>query len=75
MGQVKPRVTLTQHSPKPSQAIASAARLCYASNTDNLLDGDGQDADQFVRKLASMGHLSPLEHVSFTFLSKVFRGR
>ena len=49
--------------------IAAAAKLCYsASGVDTLLDKlTDEKAAEFVEMLASMGHESPIEHVSFTF--------
>lgn len=62
-------VELIQYTPDPEKVVAAAARLCYSSDpvpelmeklTDEKIAG-------FVRKLSSMGHLSPFEHVSFQF--------
>jgi thymidylate synthase (FAD) len=49
--------------------VASAAKLCYsASRAADLFDGlDAGRIGEFLRKLRSMGHLSPFEHASFTF--------
>ncbi len=67
MPAVKPTVTLVRHTPSPDETIASAARLCYAADTDGLLDQDPASATKFVGRLREMGHMSPLEHASFTF--------
>ena len=65
---VEPRVHLVQHTKRPDEAIASAARLCYAESTEGLLDAQpSDDAASLVRRLNAMGHHSPLEHASFTF--------
>jgi thymidylate synthase (FAD) len=65
---VEPKVRLVQHTERPDEVIASAARLCYAESTDGLLDRDSaEDAAALVRRLTAMGHHSPLEHASFTF--------
>lgn len=63
------KVTLITHTPNPEQVVAAAAKLCYSdSHIETLLEGlDTQKSREFVRKLASMGHESPIEHVSFTF--------
>lgn len=62
-------VELIQYTPEPEKVVAAAARLCYSSDpvpelmerlTDEKIAG-------FVRKLSTMGHLSPFEHVSFQF--------
>ena len=63
------KVTLLTHTPDPERYIAAAAKLCYsASGVDTLLDKlTNEKAAEFVEMLASMGHESPIEHVSFTF--------
>ena len=63
------KVTLLTHTPDPERYIAAAAKLCYsASGVDTLLDKLADEkAAEFVEMLASMGHESPIEHVSFTF--------
>jgi thymidylate synthase (FAD) len=53
----------------PARVVASAAKLCYSpSRTSDLFDGldDGPVRD-FLKKLRSIGHLSPFEHANFTF--------
>lgn len=63
------KVTLITHTPNPEKTIACAAKLCYAdSSIGELYDGlDDDKAGSFVSMLASLGHESPIEHVSFTF--------
>lgn len=63
------KVTLLNHSPEPEKIIAAAARLCYTSKEiDELLEGLTEEkVDKFIDKLTSLGHESPLEHVTFTF--------
>ena len=61
-------VRLLAHTPDPVTTIALAGRLCYSdSDILSLREGVRGRAPQFVEKLVSMGHLSPLEHASFTF--------
>ena len=62
-------VKLIAHTPNPEQTVAAAAKLCYSpSSVDDILDGlDEEKSRSFIRMLASMGHESPMEHVSFTF--------
>jgi thymidylate synthase (FAD) len=67
MNEVLPTVELVRATPHSAEVIASAARLCYASDTDGLFGDDSGDADKLVRQLIRRGHLSPLEHASFTF--------
>jgi thymidylate synthase (FAD) len=67
--QTRLKVILLSHTPDPEQAVAAAAKLCY-SNTGvqeirkRIEEGD---ANKFVTRLLEMGHLSPVEHASFTF--------
>jgi thymidylate synthase (FAD) len=61
------QVRLVRVTPQPEEVVAAAAKLCYASNTARLLEQDPDRARKFVRQLADMGHMSPIEHVSFTF--------
>lgn len=63
------KVTLLAHTPDPEKIVAAAARLCYSNKEvseimDNFTD---EKIEKFINKLISLGHESPLEHVSFTF--------
>jgi thymidylate synthase (FAD) len=62
-------VVLLRHTPEPEEVVAMAAKLCYsASGVDELKEKiEAKDQAAFVEKLATIGHLSPVEHVSFTF--------
>lgn len=63
------KVTLISHTPDPEKSVAAAARLCYSdSSASDLMNGltDKKAAD-FVEMLSSFGHMSPVEHISFTF--------
>ena len=62
-------VVLLQHTPEPESVVAMAAKLCYSpSGIRELKEKLGtKDQAAFVEKLAAIGHLSPVEHVSFTF--------
>lgn len=62
-------VTLLAHTPNPERLVATAARLCYsaadvATIMDEMCD---HDAEKQIKLLQSIGHESPIEHVSFTF--------
>lgn len=62
-------VTLLAHTPDPERLVATAARLCYSADTvaairDEMCDND---AEKQIKLLQSIGHESPIEHVSFTF--------
>lgn len=67
MKQVKAKVTLVCHSPNPEQIIAAAAKLCYAADTEGLFEHDSVSAGRFIKMLRGLGHMSPMEHVVFTF--------
>lgn len=62
-------VQLLAYTPEPEKVISTAAKLCYAnSNIDDLQDGlTDEKVKSFVEMLMSMGHESPIEHVTFTF--------
>jgi thymidylate synthase (FAD) len=47
--------------------IASAASLCYASDVEHILEKKPEKSADLVRRLTAMGHMSPIEHASFTF--------
>lgn len=61
-------VQLLTHTPEPERLVAAAARLCYsASSVEELLQQDGARREALLAKILSVGHLSTLEHVSFSF--------
>ncbi|MDO9556491.1 MAG: FAD-dependent thymidylate synthase [Coriobacteriia bacterium] len=62
-------VRLLYHTPEPERAVAAAARLCYAPvGAAELLDTMSDDAVRRVLKtVLTSGHLSTLEHASYTF--------
>lgn len=62
-------VELLQYNPDCEKIVAAAAKLCYSSSPiDGILDGLDEDKTQsFIARLVSMGHESPIEHISFTF--------
>jgi thymidylate synthase (FAD) len=62
-------VRLLYHTPEPERAVAAAARLCYAPLGGGELF-DALDADavrRVLRIIMTSGHLSALEHASYTF--------
>lgn len=63
------KVELLAHTPEPEKVISTAAKLCYSScGIDDLYEGlTNEKAADFIQKLMSLGHESPIEHVSFTF--------
>ncbi len=63
------QVTLLNHTPEPEKTVCLAARLCYSDNSISELDEKVRGIDQakFLSKIVGMGHLSVLEHASFSF--------
>ena len=63
------RVELIRHTDDPDAAVALAARLCYAkADFDTLAQRvAARDQAAFVRGVMDSGHLSTVEHASFTF--------
>jgi len=62
-------VELLYHTPEPERAIAAAARLCYAPIGAAELFEELDDAAirRVLRTVLKSGHLSTLEHASYTF--------
>ncbi|MGB4594054.1 MAG: FAD-dependent thymidylate synthase [Coriobacteriia bacterium] len=62
-------VKLLYHTPDPERAVAAAARLCYAPvGAAELMDDLSPEAVRRVLKtIITSGHLSALEHASYTF--------
>ncbi len=60
---------LIQHTHEPERTIAAAARLCYSTqDAMTLFDGlTHDDTSRLIRLLVNSGHMSALEHASFTF--------
>ncbi len=69
MPEVKPQVKLIRYTPAPEELVALAGKLCYsASDLDDLSEGIAQkDQTKYLTRLMEMGHLSTVEHASFTF--------
>ena len=62
-------VALLNFTPAPEKTVALAARLCYSDNKIVELEEKvkGISYEKFLGKILGMGHLSVLEHASFTF--------
>ena len=63
------RVDLVRYTPEPVKTVAMAAKLCYspvgiAEISENMTD---EQAEKFVKMLMGFSHMSPLEHISFSF--------
>lgn len=69
-------VKLLSHTPEPERVVATAARLCYATQAaaEVWTEFTPEKQQEFIGKLASYSHYSPFEHVVFTFaISEVSR--
>lgn len=62
-------VVLLRATPAPEELVATAARLCYSSADIEMLTHKAENTDNtaYIDRLMDMGHLSPIEHASFTF--------
>jgi len=57
-----------EHTPEPERVVAAAARLCYSpSGLEQLLGKDGPRDSALIEKILERGHLSVLEHATFSF--------
>ncbi len=63
------KLQLLASTPEPERACATAARLCYRDATMDELSRGLQQAEieSLLAKVIENGHLSVLEHASFTF--------
>jgi thymidylate synthase (FAD) len=63
------KVLLISHTPDPQKIVAAAAKMCYSnSGAENILNNlDDDKTSNFLDFLLSLGHESPLEHITFTF--------
>lgn len=62
------RVVLLDVSPNPLTLLWRAYRQCYSEAfAPELPEPPDPQKERFIKAMASRGHLSPLEHVKFTF--------
>lgn len=63
------KVELISYSPNPDSVVAASARLCYSAvGIDEINQRmSEEEKSKLVKNLVSVGHFSPVEHVSFTF--------
>ncbi|MCX7771256.1 MAG: FAD-dependent thymidylate synthase [Proteobacteria bacterium] len=63
------KVSILEHTPNPENIVALSARICYSSiGIDELKEKLPQkEKEKLINILRESGHLSPFEHVSFTF--------
>lgn len=69
MAEKKLNVCLLSCTPNAEQLVALAAKLCYSpANINDLLKKiTEKDQKEFVEKLVGMNHMSPVEHIGFTY--------
>lgn len=69
MSETNLKVMLLRSTPEPEETISMAAKLCYTNNDISSLKEKITKKNQkaFIERLMKMGHMSPIEHVSFTF--------
>ncbi len=69
MPEAKLKVELLAFTPKPGETAATAAHMCYAGiGIDRLKEKASPEyAKKLLKRLTEEGHMSPLEHASFTF--------
>ncbi len=62
-------VKILAHTPNPDNLVAAAGRVCNSplGGEDLLANLPAREAESMVQTLISVGHLSPLEHITFTF--------
>ncbi|MDP3013765.1 MAG: FAD-dependent thymidylate synthase [Candidatus Subteraquimicrobiales bacterium] len=63
------KVKLLEHTPHPERTIATAARICYAPvGADELFETlTESEVEKLVKLIINSGHLSAVEHATFTF--------
>lgn len=69
-GEKRMKVTMIAYTPNPELIVSLAGKICYSKSTISECVKNGMDTNEikrFIDKLVSLGHESPLEHVSFTF--------
>ena len=69
MSRTSLKVELLSHTPHPDEVVATGARMCYSSaGVEDLIRGVAEkDQSKYLQRIVDMGHLSPIEHASFTF--------
>jgi len=68
LGEVSLKVELLKHTQEPEDIIAMGAKLCYSgAEIEDLKGIPPEKRAPYIQGLVDMGHLSPIEHASFTF--------
>ena len=70
--QSKLKVKLLNYTADAELTIAQAGKLCYSPvGVDEISEKQDQESiARYVKMLSDLGHLSPIEHVSFTFAAE-----
>ena len=63
-----PKVHLVKFTRDAEQLVCAAAKLCYASDSNTVFEHTHEDVEKFLGRILRMGHLSPFEHASYSFL-------
>lgn len=63
------RVKLLNYTKNGEETIAQAGKLCYSPvGVDEISKKQNEESiAKYVKMLSNLGHLSPIEHISFTF--------
>jgi len=71
MNETKLNVVLLAYPPNPEKIITHAARTCYSADTiadlEKKVEIGAEKRLDFIKILIESGHLSPIEHASYTF--------
>lgn len=69
MAEVTQNVKLISYTPEAEKLTAMAAKLCYsAAHIDDIEEGlTPEKASEFISRIVDIGHVSTIEHASFTF--------
>lgn len=69
MGKVTPKVELLRYTYSAEEIVAMAAKLCYSdADIETIQKGvEKKDQSKYIKMLVEMGHMSVIEHASFTF--------
>ena len=63
------KVQILAHTPNLEEIIATGAKTCYSKMTLSELaeKTSSADNDKFIQNIINIGHMSVLEHATFTF--------
>mgnify|MGYP005801302477 CR=1 FL=1 len=69
MAETRQKVLLLRHTYNPDEVVALGARLCYAqADVETLRERiSRKDQAAFIAGVMARGHLSVIEHATFTF--------